>query len=85
MLKQKLIRRNCLDLLETQINHLIKNKRIRQSSTKGEQNWHDWVGKVIHWELCKRLEFDPPTKWYMHKPESVQENETHRILQDFEI
>ena len=45
----------------------------------------DWVGKVIHWELCKRLKFDHSTKWYMHNPESDQENETHQILWDFEI
>ena len=25
------------------------------------------------------------TKWYMHKPESIQDNETHKILWDFEI
>ena len=46
---------------------------------------HDWVGKVIHWELCKKLNFDPTTKWYMHKSESVLKNETHNILWDFEI
>ena len=26
---------------------------------------HDWVGKVIHWELCKKLKFDRMNKWYM--------------------
>ena len=43
------------------------------------------VGKVIHWELCKKLKFDSANKWYMHNVESVQENETLRILWDFEI
>ena len=38
---------------------------------------HDWVGKVIHWELCKKFNFDCANKWYMHNPESVLENETH--------
>ena len=46
---------------------------------------HDWVGKVIHWELCKRSKFDHADKWCMHKPESVQKNETHGILWDAEI
>ena len=45
----------------------------------------DWVGKVIHWELCKILEFNHTTKLYMHKLESILENETHKILWDFEI
>ena len=37
---------------------------------------HDWVGMGIHWELCKGLKFDHTNKWYIHKLESVQENET---------
>ena len=40
---------------------------------------------MIIWELCKRLKFDHTIKWYIHKPESVLENETHGILWDFEI
>ena len=36
---------------------------------------HDWVRKMIHWELCKRLKFNHNSKWYIHEPESVQENE----------
>ena len=46
---------------------------------------HDWVGKVIHSELCKKLKFEHTTKQYSHKPESVLENETHKILWDFAI
>ena len=45
----------------------------------------DRVGKVIHWELCKRFKFDHMNKWYMYNPESVLENETHKLLWDFEI
>ena len=41
--------------------------------------------KVIHWELCKRLRFDQTEKWYICKPESAQENETHKIIWNFEI
>ena len=33
-----------------------------------------------HW-----FKFDNADKWYMHKPESVQKNQTHKILWDFEI
>ena len=28
---------------------------------------HDWVGKVIHREMCKKLKFDHINKWYMHE------------------
>ena len=31
------------------------------------------------------FKFDHMNKWYMHNPESILENETHKILWDFEI
>ena len=43
------------------------------------------MGKVTHWELCKKFEFDYTNKWYMHNPESILENETHKLLWNFEI
>ena len=43
------------------------------------------MGKLIHWELCKRLTFDHTDKWYIHKPESVLENDMHKIHWNFEI
>ena len=46
---------------------------------------HDWVEKVIHRELCKKFKFDHTNKWYMHNPESVPENEMHKLLWDSEI
>ena len=46
---------------------------------------HDWVGKVIHWELYKKLKFDHTNKWYMHNQESVLENKTHKLPWDFDI
>ena len=46
---------------------------------------HGWVGKVIHWEMCKKFEFDHMNKWYMHNPACVLENDTHKLLWDFDI
>ena len=46
---------------------------------------HDWVGKVIHWEMCKKYEFDHANKWYMHNPAPILENDTHKLLWDFDI
>ena len=45
----------------------------------------DWVSKVIHVELCKKFKFDHTNKWYMHKPEYFLENETDKLLWDFDI
>ena len=52
---------------------------------KQNQSRHGWVEKMIHWELCKRLKFYHTNKWYVYKPDSILENETHNILWDFEI
>ena len=46
---------------------------------------HDWVGKRIHWEMCKKFKFNHANKWYMHNPATVQENYTHKLLWDFDI
>ena len=48
-------------------------------------NNNDWVDKVNHWELCQKLKFYQTNKWYIHNPESVLQNETHKLLWDFEI
>ena len=54
------------------------NHIISECSTLEQKEYktrHDWVGKVIHWELCKKFKFDHMNKWYMHNPESPLENE----------
>ena len=59
------------------INHIISEcSKLAQREYKTK---HDGVGKGIHWELCKKLKFDHTNKWNMHNPESVLENETHKI------
>ena len=65
------------------INHIISEcSKLAQKEYKTR---HDWVGKVIHWELCKELEFDHTKKWYLHNPASVQENDTHQHIWDFDV
>ena len=61
---------------------------ISECSKQGQReykNQHNWVGKLMYWELCKRLKFDRTAKLYMYKPESIQKNKTDRIHWDFEI
>ena len=62
---------------------MISNNNNHNNSSK--KTTHDWVEKEIHWELCKKLKFDHTNKWYKQNPESAQENETQKILWDFEI
>ncbi len=40
---------------------------------------------MIHWEMCKKFKFDHTNKWYKHNPASVLENDTHKLLWDFDI
>ena len=43
---------------------------------------HDWMGKEIHWEMCKEFQFDHTNKWYMHNTASLLENDTQKLRWD---
>ena len=63
--------RLCGDWEET-INHIISAcSKLAQKEYKAR---HDRVGKVIHWEMCRKFQFDHTNKWYLHNPATVQEN-----------
>ena len=74
--------RLCVDRDET-INYIISEcSRLAQKEYKAR---HDCVGKVIHWEMCRKFQFDHTNKWYMHNPAPVLENDSHKLLWDFNI
>ena len=74
--------RLCGDKDET-LNHIIIERgKLAQKEYKIR---HDWMGKVIHGEWCKKLKFDHGNKWYMHNQEYVLENDTSKFLWDFHI
>ena len=74
--------RLCGDRDET-INHIISEcSKLAQKEYKAR---HDWVGKVIHWEMCRKFQFDHTNKWYTHNPAPVLENDSHKLLWDFNI
>ena len=75
-------RRLCDDRDET-INHIIS--KCSKLARKEFKTRHDWVDKVIHWELRRKFEFDYTNKWCMHKPIFVLENETRKLHWVFEI
>ena len=73
--------RLCGDRDET-INHIISEcSKLAQKEYKAR---HDSVGKVIHWEMYKKFRFDHANKWYMHNPALVLENDTNKLLWDFD-
>ena len=74
--------RLCSDRDET-FNHIISEcSKLAQKEYKAR---HDWVGKVIHWEMWKKFKFYHTNKWYMHNPAPVVENVTYKLLWDFDI
>ena len=72
----------CGDRKET-INHILSE--CSKLARKECKTRYYWVGKVIHWELCKKFKFDHSNKWYMHNLESVLGNKMQKSLWDFEI
>ena len=74
--------RLCGDRDET-INHIISE--CSKLAKKECKTRHDKVGKVIHWEMCKKFKFDNTNKWYKHNSAPVLENNTHKLLWDFDI
>ena len=74
--------RLCGDRDET-INHIISEcSKLARKEYKAR---HDWVSKVIHWEMCRKFQFNLTNKWYMHNPAPVLENDSHKLLWDFNI
>ena len=65
------------------INHIISECSILAQNQYDTR--HNWVGKVILWEMCKKYKFDRTNKWYMQNPASGQVNDTHKLLWDFDI
>ena len=43
------------------------------------------MGKIVHWRLTRKCNFEAGDKWYEHEPENVLENEIWKILWDFSI
>ena len=71
------------DHRDKMINHIVSESS--KQTLEVYKTRHDWVEKVIPWELCNRLKFDHTDKYFMNKPESDQENVSKKILRDFEI
>ena len=57
--------RLCGDRDET-INHIISE--CSKLAQKEYETRHNWVGKVIHWKMCKKFKFDHTNKWYITQP-----------------
>ena len=65
------------------MNHLISEcSKMAQREYKRR---HDWVGRRVHWDVCKKYGIEVNDKWYQHEPCSVIENDRCKILWDFTV
>ena len=65
------------------INHIISE--CSKFAPKEYKTRHDWVGKVIHQELCKKFKNVYMNKWYTYNSESILENEILKLLWNFQV
>ena len=69
--------------VDESIDHIVSGcSKLAQKEYKRR---HDNLAKIIHWKLARKCNFEAGDKWYEHEPESVLENEDHKILWDFSI
>ena len=69
--------------VDESIDHIVSGcSKLAQKEYKRR---HDNLGKIVHWKLARKCNFETGDKWYEHEPEIVFENEDYEILWDFSI
>ena len=69
--------------VDESIDHIVSGfSKVVQKEYKRR---HDNLGKIVHWKLARKCNFEAGNKWYEDEPESVLENEDYKILWDFSI
>ena len=69
--------------VDESIDHIVSG--CCKLSKKEYNRRHDNLGKIVHWKLARKCNFEAGDKWYEHEQESVLENEDYKILWDFSI
>ena len=56
--------------VDESIDHIVHvcSKLAPQNECKRR---HDKLGKIVHWKLARKRNFETGDKWYKHEPESV--------------
>ena len=66
--------------VDESIDHIVSGfSKVVQKEYKRR---HDNLGKIVHWKLARKCNFEAADKWYEHEPEHVLENEDYKILWD---
>ena len=65
------------------IDHVVSGcSKLAQKEYKRR---HDNLGKIVHWKLARKCNFEAGDKWYEHEPENVLESEDYKIFWDISI
>ena len=51
---------------DERINHLLSE--CSKMAQKEYKRRHDWIGRKIHWEVCRKYGLDTKDRWYEHEP-----------------
>ena len=69
--------------VDEKIDHIVSGcSKLAQKEYKRR---HDNLGKIVHWKLARKCNFEAGDKWYEHEPESVLQNGDFKILWDLSI
>ena len=69
--------------VDERIDHIVSG--CSNLAQKEYKRRHDNLGKIVHWELARKCNFEAGNKWYEHEPESILENEDYKTLRDVSI
>ena len=69
--------------VDESIDHIVSG--CTKPAQKKNKRRHANLGKIVHWKLGRKCNFEAVDNWYEHEPESVLENEDYKILWDFNI
>ena len=61
---------------------------LRGCSKLSQQEYmrrRDWMGKKIHWGVCRKYGLEAKAKWHEHEPQAISENEGYKIMGTFNI
>ena len=69
--------------VDESIDHIVSG--CSELAQKEYKRRHDNPGKLVHWKLARKCNFEAGDKWYQHGPDYVLENEEYKILWGFSM
>ena len=64
--------------VDESIDHIVSG--FSKLAQKKNKRRHDNLGKIVHWKLARKCNFEARDKWYEQEPESFLENKDYKIL-----